>query len=126
MGKQATAGSGLEFEIRITGRRISLPAETEDNLLRIAQEATNNAVKHAQAKHVWVHLNYRFLRLELSIADDGRGLQKNQAFIARASGGFGFTSMHERAVRMKGKIRVLSEPGKGTRVVVTIPHRRLF
>jgi signal transduction histidine kinase len=109
--------AGLQSEIHVDGGR-RLPLPVEEDLYRIALEALNNVVKHAQAQHVTVHLHFDDQRVCLEIADDGMGFDPAKA---RASGGMGLVGMEERAQRINGRLEILSAPGKGTTVKVEVP-----
>jgi signal transduction histidine kinase len=85
-------------------------------LLRIAAEAIRNAVRHGHASRIDVEL--RAAPLSLTVRDDGRGFSPGRAGAVRA-GGFGLTSMRERAEGMGGRLEVTSAPGEGTTVRVT-------
>ncbi|MBK9125802.1 MAG: HAMP domain-containing protein [Chloroflexi bacterium] len=105
-----------------------LPVEPEltigVTLYRIAQEALNNARKHAGAKHVTVTM-HNGDAIHLSISDDGTGFDPN-AFKVNDSDdgstrGLGITTMRERASLINGRCDIYSEPGSGTRVNVEVP-----
>jgi signal transduction histidine kinase len=108
------AGLVTEFLSELEGR---LPLESEEGLYRIAQEALNNVLKHAQAKHIWVRLNQVGQLVTLEIADDGRGFEVDSA---RKSGGMGLDSMGERAKKFGGKLTIQSTLGGGTRISVEV------
>jgi signal transduction histidine kinase len=96
---------------------IDLPAPIQDGLYRIACEALNNALKHAAATLVQVHIRVQGRGVALEIADDGRGFDLDTA---GDSGGMGLKSMRERAEKLGGTLRIQSTPGKGTQVTVRI------
>ncbi|MBS1857404.1 MAG: hypothetical protein JST11_18695 [Acidobacteria bacterium] len=118
--KQLTAGSGVEVSVEVTGPVKELPPELEQHLLRIAQEAVTNVLKHAQASRIWVKLHLEAKRLFLRIVDNGRGFDQQDAFASRG-GHFGLIGMRERAERLGGELRLASRPGEGTQVEVTVP-----
>jgi len=91
------------------------PAEGEA-LVRIASEAVRNAVRHGAARQIDIVL--RGEPLSLSIVDDGHGFLTGQG-AAGPTGGFGMTSMRERAKALGADFSVTSRPGHGTRVEVT-------
>ncbi len=93
-----------------------LPPEVEDHLFRIVQEAANNALKHAQARNLRVELSQAAGEATVLIADDGVGFD-----LARlpAGHGFGLESMQQRAQLIGARIDWLSQPGKGTQVLVS-------
>jgi signal transduction histidine kinase/ligand-binding sensor domain-containing protein len=115
-----TAGSGLQVHVDVSGAKNGLPQEFEQHLLRIAQEAVTNALKHAGASEVWVKLNTQDRRLDLRIVDNGRGFEQQDAF-SSLGGHFGLIGMRERAERLGGELRLASHPGEGTEVEVTVP-----
>jgi signal transduction histidine kinase/ligand-binding sensor domain-containing protein len=117
---QWTAGSTVQIRVDVEGENRPLPEETEQHLLRIAQEAVTNAVKHARASHVSIHLEMAGRELSLRVADNGRGFEQDEAF-SEVGGHFGLLGMRERAERLGGELRLHSEPGHGTEVAVTVP-----
>jgi two-component system sensor histidine kinase UhpB len=91
---------------------------TETALFRIAQEALTNAAKHARPSHVIVRLSDRSGRLTLCIEDDGAGFDATAAAGERAS--WGVATMRERAEAIDAALRIDSQPGLGTRVLVEV------
>ena len=89
------------------------PARARE-ILRIAQEALANALRHAEAEHVWVRLGAEDGRLVLEVRDDGVGFDPDAAAVR--SRRLGLTSMEERAQRLGGQLTLRSEPGAGTTV----------
>ena len=83
-------------------------------LLRIAQEAIQNAIRHAQAQHVNVRLKRQNGHLLLEVADDGVGFDPDSPEVR--SRRLGLTSMEERAERIGARLEIDSERGKGTAV----------
>jgi len=114
------AGSSAAVEVQITGSHPDLPEDVEQNVLRIAQEAVTNTVKHATARTVWVDLYLDPQTLQLVIRDDGRGFDPSGVFVL-VGGHFGLLGMRERAERLGGSLEVSSEPGAGTEVRVSVP-----
>jgi signal transduction histidine kinase len=93
-----------------------LPADpTRDGeILRIAQEALHNALRHAEARHVAVRLHAEDGRLLLEVEDDGVGFEPDEARLR--SRRLGLTSMEERAQRLGGRLEIRSARGSGTTV----------
>jgi signal transduction histidine kinase len=89
-------------------------------LLRIAQEAVANVLKHAAASRIWIRLHMEARRLCLRVEDDGRGFEQQEAF-STAGGHFGLLGMRERAERLGGALNLTSHSGDGTQVEVTVP-----
>jgi signal transduction histidine kinase len=104
---------GPEVELELDGVP---PAEMsrDRELLRIAQEALQNALRHAGARHVAVRLADGEGRLRLEVADDGAGFEPGDPELR--SRRLGLTSMEERAVRLGGRLDIRSAPGAGTTV----------
>jgi signal transduction histidine kinase len=92
----------------------------EQHLLRIAQEAVANTVKHAHAREVRIHLAMENGGLRMSVADDGQGFEQTDAF-SEIGGHFGLLGMRERAERLGGALELHSTPGCGTEVAVKVP-----
>jgi signal transduction histidine kinase len=106
-----------------------LPKETEIHVYRIIQEALSNAVRHASATEIMLHVKTNPGQVDIAVTDNGRG------FIVAASqrpprsdpqkdsaNGFGLSSMNERARIVGGSLRITSLPGSGTTVRLTVPH----
>jgi signal transduction histidine kinase len=91
-------------------------------LLRIAQEAVSNALRHARAATIVIALSLEPDALLLSIIDDGIGMHERPELYAQQ--GFGLTNMRERAQAIGGEWSVTSPHDQGTRVVVRIPRAR--
>lgn len=100
---------------------ISLPLEKELALYYIAQEALNNILRHAAAKSVNIRLKQGRINVLLEIEDDGGGFDPRVV----DHGGMGLRNMRERVSQIGGKIKIVSTPGKGTRITVTVKNDRL-
>ena len=98
------------------GRPRPLPARIEAGLYRMAQEALNNALRHAQASHITLQLVFSARRIRLIAADDGRGFDPEHV-----PGGYGLIGLSERAKLLGATLRIASRPGAGTRLEVTLP-----
>ncbi len=99
-----------------------LPLDQEIALYRIAQEALNNAAKHAQAQQVHVELTVGQDGVWLMVTDDGVGFEMGQPTNGRqAQTGFGLSNMRERVEALDGRLQIISRPGKGTTVRVQLP-----
>ena len=96
----------------------ALPPAVEVGLYRIAQEALQNALRHAAASRILIRLEASPEMMRLTIEDDGRGF-----VIGEAGGRFGLVGMQERARLLGGSFRVESSPGSGTRVTTEIPFK---
>jgi PAS domain S-box-containing protein len=110
------ARGGVEARLLVEGT-IQVPAAVEEDLYRIAEQALNNALKHAAATKTVVHIRAGDGRLSVEVTDDGRGFDPA---VAKDRGGQGLTSMQERAARIGGVLVVDSAPGQGTTVRVEL------
>jgi PAS domain S-box-containing protein len=110
----ARARHGLDVTDDL-GDEPAISADAQAALYRIGQEAMNNVVKHARAKHVTVRLTEREGRATLEVIDDGSGFGPE-----RETGHLGLTSMRERAAAQGGEVSIISAPG-GTHVSATVP-----
>jgi signal transduction histidine kinase len=111
--------SGVAIELRVAGPP-PLGAEASGEVFRIAQEALQNALRHAAAGHIRVELGAESGRLVLTVADDGTGF--DTAAIAAVRGRrLGLTSMEERATGLGGRLAIASRPGAGTTVRLEVP-----
>jgi signal transduction histidine kinase len=115
-----TAGSGVEVDVNITGTPGALPQQMEQHLLRIAQEAVTNVLKHAGASKIGVKLHTEARKLYLRIQDNGHGFEQDGVFSSRG-GHFGLIGMRERAERLGGELHLESRRGEGTEVEVKVP-----
>ncbi|MFD5076963.1 GAF domain-containing sensor histidine kinase [Streptomyces sp. NPDC058371] len=97
----------------------ALPAAQEEALLRVAQEALHNALRHSGAVQVDVTLLKRGPGAVLRIADDGGGFEPHA--IRSAGRHLGLVSMRDRANGVGGALTVESAPGKGTRIEMEVP-----
>ncbi|CAK7285725.1 putative two-component system sensor kinase [Streptomyces misionensis JCM 4497] len=97
----------------------ALPAAQEEAVLRVAQEALHNALRHARAEHVDVSVERRGGGAVLRVADDGDGF--DPAAVGRAGRHLGLVSMRDRASGVGGTLTVESAPGKGTTIEMEVP-----
>jgi len=115
-----TAGQPVEVSVEAMGESRPLPQEMEQQLLRIAQEAVANVMKHANASRIGIKLEREPKSLRLRIVDNGRGFEERDAFAAH-EGHFGLLGMRERAERLGGGLHLASRLGEGTEVEVSVP-----
>ncbi|MBU4143135.1 GAF domain-containing protein [Patescibacteria group bacterium] len=117
-GEQFSDRTGVTAVVR--GKKLTprLPLEVETGLFRITQEALNNVVKHAQAKRVTMTLESVAGRVRLTIADDGVGFDPKAKLQSKKQMNWGLITMRERAHAIGGDLRIETEPGKGTKVIV--------
>lgn len=116
---QMTSGTSIQGTVRTVGRPRRLPPVTENNLLRIGQEAITNAIAHADAARIDVELEFREKEIGLRIADDGSGFDTSHP--PPSDSGFGLIGMRERVAELHGALEILSTPGRGTEVKLVVP-----
>jgi two-component system sensor histidine kinase UhpB len=119
LDRQAAVGRLTpHFEARDVPR--NLPPEVETACFRVAQEAINNVLRHAEADNVWVRLDGARRRLVLTVRDDGKGFDPEAALRGAAGGAsLGLASMEERATLARGALEVRAAPGCGTTVTAS-------
>jgi PAS domain S-box-containing protein len=96
---------------------IPISARKQRALYYIAQEALNNALRHAFAKRVSLQLSSSKGRVTFQIADDGKGFSTRR----RDKSGLGLVSMRSRAAEIGARLSIKSAPGKGTTILVRLP-----
>lgn len=99
------------------GSEPHLPFILKEALYRIAQEALHNTVKHAHATQAEVRLRTLATSIVLEVIDDGVGFEPEHS----CPGHFGMQSMRERVAHLEGAIHIVSAPGQGTCIHVTLP-----
>ncbi len=119
MTRRLTAESRVQTQFEVSGTFRPLPPQVENNLLRIGQEAVNNAVRHAGAGLITVSLSFDAEHVRLSVRDDGRGFDPHNG--GSGGGHFGIVGMRERAAEMGGTVAVNSRRGEGTEVSIGVP-----
>jgi signal transduction histidine kinase len=107
---------GVQAEVH-TNRERRLPLHIEDALYWIAQEALNNAVKHAKAKYVTIRLRFEDSKVHLEVDDDGLGFDANDA---KQAGGLGMRGIKERVQQINGTLGIQSVPEKGSTIKVEV------
>jgi signal transduction histidine kinase len=118
LAERSTVPGGVSCTFEGAGIATGLKPEHEHELLRIAQEAVSNAVRHARPHTVRITMTDQLEQWELAVADDGVGMEQSPELSARQ--GFGLSSMRQRANAIGGEWQILSEPGHGTRVSVRV------
>jgi signal transduction histidine kinase len=118
--RRLVAGTKVELRCDFEGLKQELAPYVEQNILRIAQEALANAVKHAQPSLIEVQLKRENGSVYLRVKDDGRGFG-SPGTPSIEEGHFGIMGMRERAERSGGQFSLTSVLGSGTLVEVKIP-----
>jgi signal transduction histidine kinase len=102
---------------------IRLARDSESQVIRIVQEALNNVCKHARVDRARVRVECQDARLCVSVQDDGQGFDPALT-ISPSALHFGLQGMQERAESLGGTLVIETAPGRGTRVVATVPLER--
>jgi signal transduction histidine kinase len=110
--------AGPELDLELDGEPPASP-DRDRELLRIAQEALSNAIRHAGARRIVLRLESRGGRLALEVRDDGAGF--DPAAKGLRSQRLGLTSMEQRARRIAGRLEIASAAGAGTTVRLEAP-----
>ncbi len=122
LAERSTVPGGVTCSFEGGGITTGLKPEHEHELLRIAQEAVSNAVRHARPNLVRITMADETAHWVLAVEDDGRGMDQRPEYYARE--GFGLTSMRQRASAIGGEWQIESQPGAGTRVSVRLPKQK--
>ena len=122
LAERSTVPGGVTCTFEGGGITTGLKPEHEHELLRIAQEAVSNAVRHARPNLIRITMTDEAAHWVLAVEDDGRGMEQRPEWYARE--GFGLTSMRQRASAIGGEWQIESQPGAGTRVSVRLPKRK--
>jgi len=117
--RQQVVESQTELSVSSQGAPQRLPADAEQNVLRIAQEAVANAIQHAAATRISVSLIFEERRLTMQVEDNGCGFDISSA-PGSEEGHFGITGMRERAASLKSEFIIRSD-AHGTRVSLVMP-----
>jgi signal transduction histidine kinase len=117
---EQSANKHLQTDTNIGGVYRALAPNLENEVLRIAQEALANAVRHSGATHVSVGLRYHPNQLTLTVSDNGSGFHATDTTLP-AKGHFGLQGMRERANQIGGRLNVESSPDSGTAVTLNVP-----
>jgi len=116
---RARSSTKVQLDFSVCGAPRYVEATIEENLLRIAQQAMDNSLQHAQASRIRVELAFGKKEVRLAVRDNGRGFVSSNL----PSRGIGIRGMGERAEELGGTCKLTSQAGKGTRVTVRIPLR---
>lgn len=119
-GEPLAREGGVAFDVVTRGKPVALDDTTADEVFAIVREALWNAFVHAQPRKVAVNLRYDAQALEVSVADDGRGIPSAVLHDGGRDGHWGIPGMRERAAGI-GTLDVASAPGQGTTWMLKVP-----
>jgi signal transduction histidine kinase/ligand-binding sensor domain-containing protein len=123
-GDDLAQAYNVGFAANVTGESVQLPEHVREEVVRIGREALLNAFRHASASLVRLDVAQSPDRLELEVADNGRGLPASAATDTGESvfpGHWGLIGMRERAIAIAGRLNIASEKDRGTRVRLIVP-----
>jgi len=123
-------GSGIDVRCEVSGEPRRLRTAAEEGLFLVCQEALHNARKHSGASEVLVRLNYRLDGIVMEVEDNGVGFKlangepgtDQKGAVYGRDGGFGTSSMRERAESLGGRLLIENAARSGTRVVAELPE----
>src|SRR5690606_11056977 len=107
---------GIRATLQVEGTEQLAPA-VQAELYHVAQEALNNALKHARARSVHIALCFRGPLTRMEISDDGAGFD---LAAVQERGGMGLPGMRERVERIGAQLIIDTAPGQGTRIAITV------
>jgi signal transduction histidine kinase/ligand-binding sensor domain-containing protein len=117
VSRQLTGANGIRLKLALGDSPRPLPADVEYNMLRIAQEAVLNAVRHSGARTLHVALDSTRDLVRLSVEDDGSGFEEADV---PSTTHYGLIGMRERAAQIGATFHLTSAPGRGTAVSVVV------
>jgi len=117
MGQTAT----IPIAYKVRGQERAMDAQKAMAVYRIVQESLNNVIRHAEAKHAWVELDFSDSAVFIQIRDDGKGfvVPANPAVFPE-KGHFGLLGLQERAEIINAELEILSTPGQGTIITLQV------
>ena len=123
LAKEAAVRAGVTLHCDVPDEKLTfLEPHIEQGIYRVAQEALENCVRHAEAKTLWVTMIYSAEKIQLTIRDDGQGFDPSQTI---PTGQYGVAGMEERARVIGGTLLVESSRGEGTTVQLVVPLREI-
>lgn len=117
--KSFTMDEHVRIEQRLDEEAVALiPSPQFPEIMNILREAVSNSLRHGRARHITLLAGRNDQQIALAVQDDGAGFVPASP---RPAAGHGLGNMHARAAALGGSLRIESAPGKGTRVLLTLP-----
>jgi signal transduction histidine kinase len=113
-------GAGIEFAVEGSAAGIRLPESLRSAVLHIAREILTNVLQHAHARTVGVQVSVSE-QVRVSLRDDGVGFNQAEVLFGKKAHGLGLLGIQERVKLLGGALLVISDPGRGTEIIVTLP-----
>jgi signal transduction histidine kinase len=113
----------IPINIYYQGEKPRLTTEMRATIFRIVQEAITNTIRHANASQISISLTYAVDHIKLQISDDGQGFDVDKILAEQSDGSpaWGLLGIFERTSLVNGTCSILSTPGQGTTVELTVP-----
>jgi signal transduction histidine kinase len=112
-------GIDIDIDVNLEGGAPRLPPDVEATVYRLVQEATNNAIKHADPARISITVGRHDSMVDVVVADDGKGFDPESA-----ERSFGLLGMEERVSLAGGQLEIESAPGRGTEVHAEVPQTK--
>lgn len=113
--------TNIQIQLKAHGAIKNLDLEVKIYLFRIIQEALTNIIKHAQAKHALIDLNYTNNTVNISIKDDGIGFNTNAVLKKNSNG---LNNIKDRVSLLGGSFQIIAKKNKGTSLTLSIPIKQ--
>jgi len=117
---ELTPAGPTPFRIFVTGEPKALRPEVQEQVYLIGREALANALRHSEASCVEAEVEYLPRRVRVVVRDNGRGIDPQTVHAGRKAH-WGLVGMRERAESIGARLRILSKPGAGTEVEISVP-----
>ena len=121
--EEVKARNGISFSSSFSGSLKTLDQDMEVMIFQVVKELVQNIVKHSGARKASIRIVEEKDDVKVVVADDGLGFDVGSVGAVGLDGGFGLFSIRERVKSYGGKIKIESEPGKGSEVTVMLPKR---
>jgi PAS domain S-box-containing protein len=121
--EEVTARKGISVSCSFDGRLTNLAQDLEVMIFQLVKELVQNIVKHSGARKASIRIVEERDDINVVVADDGLGFDVGNIGSVGVDGGFGLFSIRERVKSYHGKIKIESEPGKGSEVTVMLPKK---
>ncbi|MDD4766646.1 MAG: sensor histidine kinase [Desulfotomaculaceae bacterium] len=112
---------GLQVEFTYSGQQARLENSVEVALFRIIQEIVSNIHKHACAKNSVIKIEMINNRVNIQVRDDGKGFDLDEVMANKEREGYGLLGIQERVQLLNGEINIVTAPGKGTSIIISVP-----
>lgn len=120
LGEDQTARAAIP--VSVLAQDLELPMDVQTALLRIAQGALSNAIRHAEASSISIELSGLDRAVLLVVRDDGKGFDASNAVaVSHEAGSFGLQAMQERVRQFDGTLTIVSSAGNGTEIRAQLP-----